>query len=192
MPLTKRPLILAIALVIIICLIVLSMAHKNIEGSQNMATNSSSKSGNMQVVSPAFRDGSSVPVQYSCKGQNVSPPLNFLGVPASAKSLAFIMHDPDAPSGDYVHWTMWDISTDTGTIAANSVPMGAIQGLNSSNQNKYMGPCPPSGTHRYMFDLFALNKALGLPAKTTRDQLKKAMDGHIIEQNTLTGTFSSK
>ena len=145
----------------------------------------------MQVVSPVFKEGAAVPAPYSCKGQNISPPLNFVSVPEGAKSLALIMHDPDAPSGDYVHWTVWDIPADTGTLAANSVPVGAIQGQNSAGQNKYMGPCPPSGTHRYMFELYALDTSLGLPAETERDDMLKAMEGRVIEKSTLTGVFSA-
>lgn len=144
----------------------------------------------MQIVSPVFRDGAAIPPQYTCKGQNVSPPLNILEVPAEAKSLALIVHDPDAPGGDYVHWTMWDIPTSTETIAANSVPVGAIQGPNSSGDKKYMGPCPPSGNHHYMFDLYAVNSTLGLPADTSRDELLKELDGKTVEKYTLTGTFS--
>ena len=152
--------------------------------------NESTNSG-LQIVSQVFRDGAPIPVQYSCRGQNVSPPFNIMNVSAGAKSLALIMHDPDAPVGDYVHWVMWDIPSNTETIAANSVPVGSVQGANSNGDNKYMGPCPPSGTHRYVFELYALDKTLGLPPNTTRDQLKKAMEGHIIEQHTLTGLFSS-
>jgi Raf kinase inhibitor-like YbhB/YbcL family protein len=156
-----------------------------------MPDNNNSETTAMQIISPAFRDGAAIPFQYTCKGQNVSPPFNFLNVPEAAQSLALIMHDPDAPVGDYVHWTMWDIPSNTETIAANSVPVGAIQGRNSNNENKYMGPCPPSGTHRYIFELYALDKTLGVPKETTRDQLKQTMEGHIIEQNNLTGTFSA-
>ena len=145
----------------------------------------------MQIVSPVFKEGGVIPVQYSCKGQNVSPPLNFTDVPAEAKSLALIMHDPDAPVGDFVHWTMWHIPPTTEGIAANSVPAGVIQGITSFGDKKYGGPCPPSGTHRYMFELYALDTSLGLPAETTRDQLKAAMQDHILEQHTLLGTFSA-
>ena len=145
----------------------------------------------MQVVSPVFREGTAIPAPYSCKGENVSPPLNFVSVPKDAKSLSLIMHDPDAPSGDFVHWTVWDIPADTGTLAANSVPVGATQGMNGAGQNKYMGPCPPSGTHRYMFELYALDTNLGLPSSTDRDDLLKSMDGHILQQFTLTGTFGT-
>jgi len=145
----------------------------------------------LQIISPVFKEGGPIPIQYSCRGQNVSPPLNIMSVPPGAQSLALIMHDPDAPMGDYVHWTIWDIPTRTETIPANSVPTGAVQGRNSSDQNKYMGPCPPSGTHRYMFELYALDKTLSLPAETTRDQLEDAIKDHVIEQHTLTGTFSA-
>lgn len=145
----------------------------------------------LEIISPVFRNGAPIPPQYTCKGQNVSPPLTFMDVPKKAQSLALIMHDPDAPVGDYVHWTIWDIATNTEMIAANSVPVGAIQGLNSNNESKYMGPCPPSGTHRYIFALYALDKTLGLPGSTTRDQLIKAIEGHIIEKHALTGTFSA-
>ena len=145
----------------------------------------------MQIISPVFREGAGIPPQYSCKGQNVSPPLCFMDVPKKAKSLALIVYDPDAPGGDYVHWTMWDIPAGTEAIAANSVPVGAVQGVNSNSKNSYMGPCPPSGTHRYMFELYALDASLGLPSETKRDQLKKAMEGHILEQHTLSGNFSA-
>ena len=159
-----------------------------------MPNGNDSTTTGLQIISPAFREGAAIPIQYSCKGQNVSPPLNILNVPDDAKSLALIMHDPDAPSGDYVHWTMWDIPTSTETIAAHSVPTGAVQGRNSHHENKYMGPCPPAGTgvHRYMFELYALDTSLSLPPETTRDQLKRAMEGHILEQHTLTGTFSAE
>lgn len=156
-----------------------------------MVNVSAKREGEMQVVSPVFKEGGDIPPQYTCKGQNLSPPLNFVSVPDDAKSLALIMHDPDAQSGDFVHWLMWDIPAGTGTMQANSVPVGAVQGVNSSNQNKYTGPCPPSGTHRYMFELYALDNSLGLPADTGRDSLLKAMEGHVVEKFTLTGKFSA-
>lgn len=146
----------------------------------------------LQIISAVFRDGASIPPQYSCRGNNVNPPLNFFNVPKSAQSLALIMHDPDAPMGDYVHWLMWDIPTDTETIAANSVPVGAVQGQNSNDQSSYTGPCPPSGTHRYIFELYALDTSLGLPATTNRDQLQSAMKGHILAEAKLTGTFTAE
>lgn len=147
----------------------------------------------LALASQAFADGTSIPAQYTCKGQNINPPLSIMGVPAGAKSLSLIMHDPDAVSGDFVHWTMWDIPAPTESIAVNTVPAGAIQGINGGGKNRYMGPCPPAGTgtHRYMFELYALDKTLDLKPDTSRDQLQKAMEGRIIAQYTLTGLFDA-
>ena len=145
----------------------------------------------MKIISPAFRDGERIPLQYTCKGQNISPPLNFTDVPKNARSLALIMHDPDAPLVDYVHWIVWEIPATTDSVAANSVPVGAVQGLNTYEENKYEGPCPPSGTHRYMFELYALDTNLGLSPATHREELLKAIQGHVLEKHTLMGTLSA-
>lgn len=159
-----------------------------------MITENTKTITSLQLISPVFRDGAAIPIQYSCKGQSVNPPINIFGVPSSARSLALIMHDPDAVSGDFVHWLMWDIPTITETIAANSVPMGAVQGINSVGQNKYTGPCPPAGTgtHHYIFELYGLDKTLSLKPQANRDELQKAMEGHIVGQGTLTGLFAAE
>ncbi len=159
-----------------------------------MPTKSNNANSSLALASQAFADGASIPAQYTCKGQDISPPLTIMGAPAGAKSLALIMHDPDAASGDFVHWTVWDVPISTGTIAANSVPDGAVQGQNGGGQNKYMGPCPPAGTgvHRYMFELYALDKILGLKSGAGRDQLQYAMTGHILDQHNLTGLFAAE
>lgn len=146
---------------------------------------------NLSISSTAFKENEEIPRQYSCKGENTNPPLTITGAPADTKSLALIMHDPDAPSGDYVHWLAWDMPANTASINANSVPVGAIQGVNSNSQNRYMGPCPPSGTHHYIFELYALNKTLGLDSSTDRDHLKEAMSGHVLTEAKLTGLFSA-
>src|SRR3989344_5279533 len=140
-----------------------------------MDTPPNSTNSSLKLVRQVFRDGAQIPVEYTCKGQNINPPLSITHVPASAKSLSLIMHDPDAVSGDFVHWTIWDIPASTETIAVNSVPAGTIQGINGGGQNKYMGPCPPAGTgtHHYLFELYALDKFLDLKPDTSRDQLKQ-------------------
>jgi len=156
-------------------------------------TNDSSNT-DLKLTSQVFAEGAPIPVQYTCKGQNINPPLNIMGVPPQAKSLALIMHDPDAVSGDFVHWLVWDIPSTTQTIAVNSVPPDAIQGTNSANKSQYIGPCPPAGTgtHRYMFELYALDRPLtNLNMETNREQLQRAMEGHIVAQHTLTGLFSA-
>jgi Raf kinase inhibitor-like YbhB/YbcL family protein len=143
----------------------------------------------LQLISTAFKKGETIPEQYTCKGDNISPPLNIINVPAQAKSLALIMHDPDAPVGDFVHWLIWDMQPSTQSIGANSIPVGAVQGTTSFNKNEYGGPCPPagSGTHRYLFELYALDTSLGLNPGTSREKLEDAMKGHIVEQTVLTG-----
>lgn len=148
----------------------------------------------MQLTSPAFKNGDVIPEQYTCRGQNVNPQFNILNLPSETKSLALIMHDPDAPVGDFVHWTMWDIPPNTSSIGTNSVPVGAIQGVTGFNNNKYGGPCPPagSGTHRYIFELYALDTMLNLEANTELDKLQEAIKGRIVADATLTGLVAAK
>lgn len=146
---------------------------------------------NLSLASQEFKDGEQIPAKYSCKGENINPPLNIAGVPTEAKSLVLVLHDPDAVGGDFVHWVMWGISVSTSVISDNSLPAGAIQGQNGAGQNKYMGPCPPAGTgtHHYVFELYALDKTLGLKAGASREKLQQAMNGHILGTSTLTGLF---
>lgn len=148
--------------------------------------------GGLEIISSVFRDGSPIPVQYTCKGQNVNPPLNIFNVPKSTQSLTLVMHDPDAPSGDYLHWLVWDILPSTESIAVNSVPVGAMQGQNDSGQTGYMGPCPPAGgPHRYIFDFYALDTTLDLPAGSKFTDVIKAQKGHVLAHSALTGTFAA-
>lgn len=150
--------------------------------------------GGLRLTSPAFSDGAPIPNQYTSKGDNVNPPLNILNTPAGAESLAIIMHDPDAPRGDFLHWLVWDIPPSTEAIAANSLPVGALQGFNDSDELGYMGPAPPpgTGTHRYTFELYALNTTLDMDAHATREELESTMKGHILDHTTLTGLFSAE
>jgi Raf kinase inhibitor-like YbhB/YbcL family protein len=152
----------------------------------------SGQKNNLEIISPVFRAGTAIPPQYTCAGQNVNPPLNIFNAPAGTLSMTLIVRDPDAPSGDFLHWLVWDIPPSTDSIGVNSVPIGAMQGTNGSGRASYMGPCPLSGTHRYLFDLYALDKPLNLPAGANLEQVQKAMDGHILEQSTLRGTFTAK
>lgn len=144
----------------------------------------------MKITSQAFLDNQNIPVKYTCDGDSINPPLEFTDVPKTAKSLALIMEDPDAPNGTWFHWLVWNISPDVSHIAENSVPAGAVQGQGSSGQNVYGGPCPPSGTHHYIFTLYALDTKLTIPSYSTADKLQQAMQGHIISQAQLTGLYS--
>lgn len=145
---------------------------------------------NMKIESSQFQNSEKIPTKYTCDGADINPPLKISDVPDGAKSLVLIMDDPDAPGGTWVHWTIWNILSDTTEIPENSFPSGAIQGITSSKTSGYHGPCPPSGVHRYFFKLFALDSVLDLPADSQVSQLMQAMNGHILEQSELIGVYS--
>lgn len=150
------------------------------------------KLGNMKLTSSAFSHNQSIPSKYTCDGDNVNPPFSILDVPQNAKSLVLIMDDPDAPAGTWTHWTLWNIYPKTKEIAENSVPTEAIRGKTSFGSTGYGGPCPPSDTHRYFFKLYALYTTLSLSPSTTKPDLEKAMNGHILEETELIGLYSRK
>lgn len=143
----------------------------------------------MNISSIAFQNNSAIPVKYTCDGMDINPPLAFDGVPAKTQTLSLIVDDPDAPRGTWVHWVVWNIDPETVEIKENSVPKGAQQGLTDFKRNNYGGPCPPSGTHRYYFKLYALDKTLSLPSRTTKADLEKAMQGHILEKAEFVGLY---
>lgn len=149
----------------------------------------------LALSSPAFNDGAEIPQEYGCNGANTSPALKISNVPKGAKSLALIMDDPDAKAvvgKTWVHWTLWNINPDTKEIPAGGVPKGAVQGKTSFDSTGYGGPCPPSGTHRYFFKLFALKVSkLNLKAGATEAALAKAMKGKIIKEAKLMGRYSA-
>jgi Raf kinase inhibitor-like YbhB/YbcL family protein len=145
----------------------------------------------LTIASPAFADGDTIPDQYTCRGANSSPPLVITGTPAGTACLALIMHDPDAPGGDFLHWSLWNIGPGLGSLPAGTVPDGALQGKNDFGTTRYGGPCPPSGTHRYIFMLFALDAILDLPDGASKYQLLRTIDDHTVAQATLTGLCSA-
>lgn len=147
----------------------------------------------LQLISPAFSEGQPIPAQYTCKGQDISPPLSITGVPSGAKSLAIIAHDPDAVGGDFTHWLVWDMPAQDLSLTAGDTPVGSVQGANDSGNSGYMGPCPPAGTgtHHYQFELYALNATLNLKPDTNRHQLQQAIGDHLLDRTILTGTFSA-
>jgi Raf kinase inhibitor-like YbhB/YbcL family protein len=145
----------------------------------------------MKITSSAFQEGGNIPSKFSCDGADTSPPLQIADVPSGAKSLVLIVDDPDAPSGLFTHWTAWNMSPETSTIAERSPPKG-VQGTNDFGKSGYGGPCPPSGTHRYYFKIFALDRELDLPSGAKRVQLDAAMKSHVIAQGELMGRYSRK
>lgn len=148
--------------------------------------------GRLKIASSAFGHNERIPVKYTCDGADASPPISIEGVPETAKSLALIMDDPDAPRGTWVHWLVWNIDPKIKEIAEGKVPSGASLGMNDFRRLDYGGPCPPSGTHRYFFKLYALDTVLGLKQGAAKAELEKAMHGHVIAQAELIGLYSRK
>ncbi|MEW6719258.1 MAG: YbhB/YbcL family Raf kinase inhibitor-like protein [Thermodesulfobacteriota bacterium] len=146
----------------------------------------------LSISSTAFAHNGMIPPQHTCDGADTSPPLSVRGVPGNAKTLALIVDDPDAPGKTWVHWVVWNIGADTAEIPSNAVPAGALQGRNDFGKTAYGGPCPPSGTHRYFFKLYALDAALPLNAGATKAQLEEAMKGRVIGNAELIGLYRRK
>ena len=144
----------------------------------------------MKIKTTAFQEGGNIPSKFTCDGADANPPLRFEGVPAEAKSLALIVDDPDAPGGLFTHWLVWNIDPKTTTVEENSAPSNGVQGKNDFGKSGYGGPCPPSGTHRYFFRIFALDRQLDLAAGSKRAQLDAQMRGHIMAEGELMGGYS--
>lgn len=143
----------------------------------------------LKLTSPAFNHGMQIPSRYTCDGEDINPHLVIHGVPEGVKSLALVMEDPDAPGGLWVHWVTWDIPPDTREIREHTVPFGTEEGRNSWGESGYGGPCPPSGTHRYIFRLYALDTKLHLSGDAAKEKLEAAMEGHIMTTAELMGTY---
>jgi len=149
----------------------------------------------MILTSSAFDEGGMIPRKYTCNGQDVSPPLAWSEVPEGTKSFALISDDPDAPVGTWVHWVYYDLPADArslpeGVDSAEKPAAGGTQGMTDFRRIGYGGPCPPSGTHRYFFKLYALDTVLNLPAGANKKQLLKAMNGHVLAEAQLMGNYS--
>jgi len=146
------------------------------------------------ITSKAFKEGGMIPEKYTCNGKDVSPPLAWESVPGEAKSLALICEDPDAPAGTWVHWVLYNLSSGIKEFAENvptdkTLSNGATQGTNDFGNIGYDGPCPPGGTHRYYFKLYALDTNLGVEAGITKSQLLKSIKGHILAEGQLMGRY---
>lgn len=144
----------------------------------------------MKITSKAFANNGFIPRKYTCDGQDINPPLTIKEIPANTKSLVLIVDDPDAPMGVWTHWLVWNIDPKTTEIKEGIVPQGAVLGKNDFGKPDYGGPCPPRGTHRYFFKVFALDVVLNLPSGASRSQLEKAMENHIVGQGQLMGKYS--
>jgi len=148
----------------------------------------------MVLVSPSFKSGERIPSVHTCDGKDTSPALQWSDPPPETKSFALISDDPDAPSGNWVHWVAWNIPAEARALAENlpkkgTLPDGTRQGTNDFGRIGYGGPCPPSGTHRYYFRFYALDVTLELPEATRKAQLEKAMKAHILVEAELMGKY---
>lgn len=143
----------------------------------------------MKLTSPVFENNKSIPKKYTCEGEDINPPIAITDIPEGAKSLTLIVDDPDAPMGMWVHWVVYDIPL-VSEINENQIP--GTQGYNDFRRNDYGGPCPPSGTHRYFFKLYALDEKLGLKVGAKKAELEKAMEGHILAKAALVGLYKKE
>jgi len=140
----------------------------------------------LSVSSSAFENNKLIPAKYTCDGANVNPPLTIEGVPDGAKSLVLIVDDPDAPMGTFDHWVVWNIPP-TSKIEENAVP--GTEGVNDYRKRSYGGPCPPYGTHRYFFKVYALDTKLDLSPNSRKKDVEKAMQGHVLAKGELIGLY---
>ncbi len=140
----------------------------------------------LTVKSSAFEHNKLIPSKYTCDGEGINPPLTIQGMPEKTKSLALILEDPDAPAGLFTHWVAWNIPT-SGVVKEHASP--GAEGLNSAKKRGYFGPCPPSGTHRYFFKVYALDTMLSLTQFDEREDLENAMEGHVLGRGELIGLY---
>ena len=144
----------------------------------------------MRISSPAFVDHGTIPPQYTCDGEDISPPLNFENVPEDAQSLTLIVEDPDAPGKTWVHWVVVNIDPHITRLHEDSVPMGGFEAMTDFGSTGWGGPCPPSGPHRYHFKVYALDNKLDVTEDITRIEVERAMEGHILDKSELIGIYS--
>jgi len=184
---TRKVLIsgLVIVLIVIAATFLLTKGEKKQE---NKSVNTP-LSTTMNITSTAFKQNDPIPSKYTCDGQDFTPPLSFLEVPDGAQSLALSVVDPDSPSGHFTHWVAWNIPANTKEIIEGSLPAGIIQGKNDFGKEGYGGPCPGSGRHHYVFNLYALDEKINLEEGLSRDQLESAVADHILARAQLVGLY---
>lgn len=186
----KLTVIIVVGLIFIIIIGAVTDRNYQINSSSNNFKNMMSKT--LKLTSTAFEPSGLIPEKYTCDGQNFNPPLAISGVSPQTKSLALIMHDPDAPAiGGWDHWLVYNLPPDTIQLGEGEPPAGTL-GLGSSGNANYEGPCPPSGTHRYSFKLYALDVELALSLGAKKSELEEAMEGHILDQTELIGRYGRK
>jgi len=151
----------------------------------------------LRVLSSAFKEGGMIPQRYACDGEDISPPLSWEAVPEGTRSIALIVDDPDAPRGTFVHWVLYDLPANLRELPEKlprekTLPGGGTQGTNSFGKIGYGGPCPPSGTHRYFFKVYALNAQTNLAPGKSKEDLLETMEGHILAQGQIMGRYKKQ
>jgi Raf kinase inhibitor-like YbhB/YbcL family protein len=141
----------------------------------------------IQITSPVFKNNTPIPKKYTCDGDDINPPLKLEGLPDETKSIVLIVDDPDAPMGTWDHWIVWNIPP-MEEIPENVVP--GVEGMNDFQRQSYGGPCPPSGTHRYFFKVYALKEKLNLDTNSRKSNVEEAMEGKIVAKGELIGLYS--
>lgn len=144
----------------------------------------------MKITSTAFQENELIPRKYTCNGENINPKLEIEEILSETKSLAMVMIDPDSPSGNFIHWLVWNIKPSTKIIEENSVPTGAVEGMTSWEKTGYGGPCPQTGEHRYIFRIYALDMVLNLDDKADINEFNKAIKGHVNDMGEYVGRYS--
>ena len=182
----RLPLILLFATVLLPVSCMQTANSANTHTPVNNTMEKPAASASLNVSSTAFTAGGPIPSQYTCDGANINPPLDIQGIPEYAKCLALIVDDPDAPAGTWVHWVVWNIPVSS-NLVENRVP--GTEGLNDFHKHHYGGPCPPSGTHRYFFKVYALDALLDLSDNTKKAGLENAMIGHVLASGELMGLY---
>ena len=162
----------------------------------NIQDDIETKMGNITITSPSFSEGEEIPDKFTCNGENINPELNIKGIPEDAQSLVLIVDDPDAPTGTFVHWVMFNLPVEGSEKKISedysAEGPGAAEGENDFGKVGYGGPCPPSGTHRYFFKVYALNDTLDLEEGSSKLDVEKAMEDKILDSEQLKGLYSKK
>ncbi len=191
MHLTRR---IALAIGLIVTLVTFGIIFRETTDKKRLPVEANIKNDNFTLASPVFSNNEPFPVMYTCKGQDTRPPLSIERPPAGTQSFALIMQDPDAVSGSWVHWTIWNIDPIISNLDEKTLPEGSVEGITSLGKTGYSGPCPPAntGVHRYVFELYALDTVLNLASDANSEQLQEAIQGHILAQSRLTGYLDVK
>lgn len=188
----KSTIIILVIIIILIILVVAVFIFKNKQLKEPTNIDINNIKTNMEIKSSVFKNNQYIPAKYTCDGDNINPPLEFSNVPSQAKSLVLIVDDPDAPSGTWVHWVVFNIDPKLKKIFENSAPSTAIEGITSFGRIGYGGPCPPSGIHRYFFKLYALDTKLDLNKNANKNDVEAAMNGHVLATAELIGLYKRK